>query len=153
MDVKSRALARRNLERRLAVFAGALPRPDKGWIRATRDALGMTSRQLAARMGVAQPSVAEFERNEANDTITLASLRKAAEAMGCTLVYALAPNEPFENLMRRQAQQVADARLARVHHTMSLENQATSADDLSDQRERLIDELMRGDPRRLWDPT
>ena len=46
-------LARKNLDRKLAFLREqSLPRPRGGWIRAIRDSLGMTSRQLAKRMGL-----------------------------------------------------------------------------------------------------
>ncbi len=44
-------LARKSLDRRLAPLRGEpLIAPPNGWIKAIREALGMTTRQLAARM-------------------------------------------------------------------------------------------------------
>lgn len=151
MDIS--ALARKNLDRQLSPLQGgnAPVRPPRGWIRAIRDALGMTSVQLAARMGVSQPRVTDIERREGQDAVTLSTLRKAAEALDCTLVYALVPNGSLDEVLRERAGRVADDRLGRVHHTMRLEDQAMGADDLASERERLIDELLRGDTRRLWD--
>ena len=56
-------------------------RPPKGWLRAIRDALGMTTRQLAARLGVSQPRVVALEKGEVDETLTLAGLRRAAAAL------------------------------------------------------------------------
>lgn len=147
------ALARKHLDRQLAALqsGGPLTRPPRGWIRAIRDALGMTSAQLATRMGVSQPRVTDIERRESQDALTLSTLRKAAEALDCTLVYALVPNRSLDETVRERARKVADARLWRVHHTMRLEDQAMGSNDLASERERLVDELLRGDIRRLWD--
>jgi predicted DNA-binding mobile mystery protein A len=84
------ALARQNLDHRLSPLrkTGDLTRPPRGWIKAIREALGMTTAQLAERLGVSQPRVAQLEKSEAEDSITLRTLRRAAESLGCTLVYA-----------------------------------------------------------------
>jgi hypothetical protein len=54
-------------------------------------------------------------------------------------------------MLRQRAGEIADRQLARVHHTMKLENQALNTRDLKAERERLIGELLAGNPRRLWD--
>ncbi|HZZ37352.1 MAG TPA: helix-turn-helix domain-containing protein, partial [Caulobacteraceae bacterium] len=53
-------------------------RPPKGWLRAVRDALGMTTKQLARRLGVSQPRVVALEKGEVDESVTLTSLRRAA---------------------------------------------------------------------------
>jgi len=68
-----------------------------------RDALGMSSYQLARRMGFSPTRVRQFEAEEVGGSIRLGTLRRAAEAMNCTLVYALSPNEPLEDIVLRQA--------------------------------------------------
>jgi len=150
---ESKALARKHLERRLAPLRGAndLVRPPRGWIKAIRESLGMTTAQLAQRIGVSQPRIPQMEKREADDSLTLRSLRQAAEGLNCTLVYALVPNAPLDDLLRDRAIGIADGRLARTHHTMALENQALASSDLKAERERLIHDLVFGDPRRLWD--
>lgn len=121
-----------------------------GWVRAIRDALGLTGRQLAARMGISQPTLSGVERGEVRDTVTLATLRRAAEALDCQLVYALVPRQPLDQVARRLAERIAEAEIGRVHHSMRLEDQALRSDDLEAQRQARIDELLRGDPRHLW---
>lgn len=144
----------RALDSRLAaVEASSLARPPRGWLRAIRDALGITTRQYAARLGVSQPRVVTLERGEVEGTITLESLRRAAEALDCQLVYALVPNRPLVEMLRRRAELKADEQLQRMNHTMRLENQALTATDLQRQRELLIDQFLRGNPHRLWDET
>lgn len=145
--------ARRQLDRKLAPLktAEGLARPPRGWVRAIRDALGMTTRQLGDRLGVTPSTVTALEQSELRDSVSLATLRAAAEAMGCRLVYALVPDRGLEDAMYDRAVRLADTQLARASHTMALENQGLQADDLTAERARLVEDLLRGDPRRLWD--
>jgi len=151
--MRHNAVARRHLEQRLASLRGRadLARPPKGWVRAIRDSLGITTRQLGVRLGRAHSNVVAIEKNEAADTISLGLLRQAAEALDCTLVYTLVPNKPLEEILRERAAAVADRELASVSHTMALENQSLDRQSLEAERERLIEQLLRGNPTRLWD--
>lgn len=150
MDMK--ALARKHLERRLAPLREVdLTRPQRGWLRAMREATGMTTRQLARRMGRAQSVIVDAEKSEERDSITLASLRQAAEAMNCVLVYAIVPKEPIDDLLRARAAQVAELQFARANHTMVLENQTLSRADQHAELERLMEELLQGPTTKLWD--
>src|SRR5271168_700114 len=81
--------------------------PARGWIKAIRQALGMTTEQLAKRMRVKQPSVINFEQSEAKGTIELATLRRVAQALDCTLIYALVPNRPLETTIQERARAFA----------------------------------------------
>lgn len=128
-----------------------LARPPRGWVRAVRDALGMTTAQLGRRLNVDQSRITKMEQAEVEDAVTLKTLRLAAEGLGCTLVYAFVPNPSLEDAVRRRAEHVADRTLASVDHTMRLENQGLNPDDLARERERLVAELLSGSPRRLWD--
>ena len=62
--------------------------PVRGWIKALREALGMSTAQLAKRLGIRQPSLVALEQSEAKGTIELATLRRVAEALDCTLSHA-----------------------------------------------------------------
>jgi predicted DNA-binding mobile mystery protein A len=126
-------------------------RPPRGWLRAVRDALGLTTRQYAARLGVSQPQVVAYEKGEVEESISVANLRRAAEALDCELVYALVPRRPLTETLRKRAEQIADARLARMGHTMRLENQEVAGPELKRQRDSMVDELLRGKLRRLWE--
>ena len=90
-----------------------------------------------------------IEKDETEEAVTLKTLRRIAERLNCTLVYALVPNEPLDDILRARA--IAEKQLARVHHTMKLENQALDDHDLQSERERLINQLMTGNLRRLWE--
>jgi predicted DNA-binding mobile mystery protein A len=127
------------------------PRPPKGWLRAIRDALGMTSAQFARRLGVSQPRIIELEQSEVSGSVTLNTLQRAAEALGCRLVYALIPEKPLAETVRERTELIAERHLKAVEQTMRLEDQsvkdATAAKDL---RRQFVEELLRR-PARLWD--
>lgn len=145
-------LARKNLDRRLAPLrAEPLIAPPSGWIKAIREALGMTAEQLARRMGVVQSRVSTLEKAERTGAPSLKTLREAAEAMDCVLVYAIVPRTSLDEILRDQASKKADVELARHHHTMRLENQAMDKRDLAAERERLVADMLAGSLRRVWD--
>lgn len=150
---RQEALARKHLDKALSVYreAAGRSRPPKGWVRAIRDALGMTSRQLAARMNLSQSTITALEQGEAADTVTLKTLRQAAEALDCQLVYALVPRTSLEETVQMRARALADEHLARVNHTMRLENQAVRASELSEEREHLTRSFLEGRASRLWE--
>lgn len=144
--------AARVLDMRLSlVRKPGMERPPRGWIRAIRDALGLTTRQFGARMGVSQPRAVAMERGELDESLTLASLRRAAEALGCELVYAFVPKEPLTDTMQARAKAKADNQLRRVGHTMRLENQALTNSNQARHRENLIEQYLSGNLARLWD--
>lgn len=143
----------RHLDRRFATLRPLLDaaRPSKGWLRAVRDALGMTTSQLARRIGVSQPRITELEQAELSGSVTLNSLQRAADALGCRLVYVLVPDRPLADVVRDRAHLIAEKRLASVRHTMGLEDQAV--DDkraIAELRKQLVEQLSRK-PARLWD--
>ena len=83
-------------------------RPSDGWIRSIRKSLGMNIRQLAERVNIAPQTASQFEMNELNDSITLKTLRRVAEAMECRLVYAIVPNNgDLEDIVKKQAHKKA----------------------------------------------
>ncbi len=67
-------------------------RPE-GWMRAVRQAIGVPVVELGRRMGVAKGQVLRLEESEQRGHVRISTLRRAAEAMGCELVYALVPSE------------------------------------------------------------
>ncbi|KKC27910.1 mobile mystery protein A [Sphingomonas sp. SRS2] len=144
--------ARKHLERRLAPLRKAeLTPPPKGWLRAVRESFGMTGAQLSDRLGVSPSRISALEKAEAAGTTTLKSLREAAEAMGCTFVYAIVPTKPLDEMARARAAELAINELARVHHTMRLEDQALEGSDLTEARARIMAGYLNGNPRRLWE--
>src|SRR5271168_4257021 len=123
--------------------------PVRGWVRAIREALGMTTAQLAKRLGMKQPSVVAIEQSEAKGTIELATLRRMAEALDCALVYALVPNKPLEAAVRDRARLFSRRRREPVEHSMMLEGQRVKK--RKDAEARLDDIVRETNPRLFWD--
>jgi predicted DNA-binding mobile mystery protein A len=142
--------SRTRLDERFAQL-GAAERyrpPARGWIKAIREALGMSTAQLAKRMNVRQPSIVGLEASEEKGSIELATLRRAAEALDCTLVYALIPNKPLGTTVRERARAFLRQRRRPVEHTMLLEDQRVkdSGDDA-----QIEDAIRATNPRLFWD--
>lgn len=146
-----RTLALNQLDQALNQWR-ALPRsrPGKGWLRAIRQSLGMTTRQLAKSVGVTQTAVVDAERTEAKGDITLATLQRYAAALGCELTYALVPKRPLRETVEERADQLAREQVARVRHSMALEDQLTSQDHLERELTELRRKLLEGKRSRLW---
>jgi predicted DNA-binding mobile mystery protein A len=127
MSPPYRRLRLQQLSRSQSVFQAAQDeaRPQHGWLRAIREALGMSIAQVAQRMGVTRVRILEFEKAEEDNRITLGSLKRVAEAMNCKLVYAVVPKSgTITELAERQAREEASKRVLSVEHNMALENQA-----------------------------
>jgi len=153
MRPEDRATARRQLDKRLSFMNNpeVLARPPRGWVKAIREALGMTTAQLAERIGLSQSRIVAIEQAEAKGSITLNSLERAAHALDCRLVYALVPREPLEERVKDRAFQVAKKRLKSTAHSMALEDQSVAAADESEQLKRLTRRLIEQAGSKLWD--
>jgi len=153
MRTEDRITARRQLDKRLHKLknSDAFARPPRGWIKAVREALGLTSAQLGKRLNVSQPRVIEIEKNEVTGKITLDSLEKAARALNCRLVYAFVPRDSLQGMVQERAHTIAMRRLKSASHTMSLENQRVNTADEKEQLTRLMSSLMEKSGSELWD--
>lgn len=110
----------------------------------------MTATHLAARLGVASSTVIRLESSEADDTVSLATLRRAAEALGCELQYALVPRQSLVETLENRAMALARQQMAAIGHTMALEAQATSRETIEVQTRALAANLLKGSRRALW---
>jgi len=138
------------LARPLRRFPHVQP-PRGGWVRAIREALGMSAQQLGARVRVARQTVENLERSEAQGKITLESLNKLAGALGCRVVYALVPEKPLAEIQHDRAREIAEGLVKSASHSMSLEAQSVGEKERRRQSDRMIETLLHGNPRKLWD--
>jgi len=152
MRSEDKRLARMQLEETLKPFHGVrfVPMPAKGWIRAVRDALGMTGRQLAKRLKVKPPRITVLEHDETKGRVTLDTLRRTAEAMDCVVVYAIVPRSSLEQMVRSQVEKVVRDRMSKVSHSMALEGQKLEVREQSLSYDAAVEEMMRKMPRSLW---
>lgn len=150
MKNSARSRARQRLDERLLALKpeDRFQPPPRGWLRAIRDALGMTGVQFARRLGVSPQSADALEKSEASGTIQLRTLRRAAEALDCRLVYALVPNTSLEGAVSERAGKIARRDLGRVAQTMALEAQGTGDSDLQARIEAYIRDTLT--ERDLW---
>lgn len=147
MNSKFRQLRLSQLDRSVQDMRTIPPRPSSGWIASIREALGITLGQIGKQIGSSRQAVQQLEKAEATDRITLGALRRAAEAMGCELVYALVPkSSTFAELAERPLRDSAARDVKSVVHTMMLEDQKPeNADQLiEDEAQR---RLNRNKPR------
>lgn len=110
----------------------------------------MTSTQLAERLGISRPSLIDMENSEAQRSVTIKSLDRAADALNCRVVYALIPNGSLEEIVQTRARAVATKLVERISHSMALEDQKVSKRERDQQIEELADELVRELPKQLW---
>ena len=150
MKTSIRQKARQRLDERLMLFKpeDRFRAPPKGWIKAIREALGMTGVQFAGRLGVSPQSIDALEKSEANGTVQLNTLRRAAGELGCTLVYALVPKTSLEGAVAERARRIAIQEMGRVAHTMKLESQETGDENLEARIEAYIRDTLK--ERDLW---
>lgn len=129
------------------------PRPTAGWLRAIREALGMTSAGLAARLEITASGLRKLEQAEASDAITLGTLRRVAEALDCDLQYALVPRRPLRDMRKQQALRLAQQCQQRAGRTMALEAQPIDApsEGAQERLEAMAQEILRTSGARLWD--
>ena|SRR3990167_6743406 len=127
------------------------PAPKNGWIKTIREALGLSSKVLANKLGCSQANISYMEAREKKKSISLESLEQVAQAMNCKLVYCLVPLEPFDKILEKQARKVAKKQIRLVNHSMKLEQQGLNAKQLKQEEDALIEELLSGNPKNLWD--
>lgn len=125
-------------------------RPPKGWVRAVREAVGMTQAQLGRRIGITRQAVALLEESEVDGGTSLGRLQRAADALGCDLQYVLVPRKPLEQMVADQARYRAQQKLGRVNRSQALEASAMTSASLNRTVTDLARELELNRPSDLW---
>ena len=153
---KQRKLQRQIVDAKIEKFSSSNgSRPASGWLKAVRESLGMTTLQLATRLGSSASSVTQLEERERKKTVTLETLERAANALGCDLVYSIVPRsaKSLEDLVHERALANAHETLRRAEHTMRLEAQGTSSETNDKAAERLAAELIFKGSSKIWDES
>jgi predicted DNA-binding mobile mystery protein A len=118
-------------------------------MRTIREALGMSTHELARRMNVSQSRVIQLERSERNGSMRIASLERAATALNCDLCYVLIPHEPLEAMVHRQAHELASSVLASsIYEGLTDEEQTWFREAREEQIQCLAEQYI--DRRGLW---
>jgi predicted DNA-binding mobile mystery protein A len=145
------AIARTRLDARLSRLGklrADMAVPRGGWLKAIRSALGMTLDDLASRLDITRSALSRMESSEHKQTIQLDTLRRAAAALNCDLVYALVPREPLQAMVDRQRAQAAHELDAKTRTHMRLEGQDERDASLTAWRKQHSASLI--GERRLW---
>ena len=126
-------------------------KPNRGWVRAIREALGMTTTQLSSRLGVSQSRVVAMEVAEQSGSLTIKNLARAANALDCELVYALVPRHSLQEMVEQRVKQKASNSIAAISHSMMLEDQAVADATTAVQLEQLIRKMTMSARSDIWE--
>ena len=154
MDKKYKRIAREQLDQNIQRLQPLknINVPLKGWIKAVRESIGMTSTQLAKRLGVSQPRVTQIEKEEINGSLTINMMRKVAEALNCNYYYSILPlEENLETLLRIRVTLIVKKKYENVKHTMKLEAQGLDEFSMNKEIEHAVKEIMRELPKTIWE--
>ena len=93
MVEKERRLARKKLDAEMKPFRSAARQanPTNALLRAIRQALAIPVKEIAEKLEVGRSTVNGLEASERDQTISMQSLGRMAEAMGCKVVYGVVP--------------------------------------------------------------
>lgn len=144
----------RQLESKIEKFAraGSDTLPNGGWVKAIRNALGMSARQLGKRLNLTRQGIHEIEKREADGSITIKALRETAEALEMKLVYGFIPIDgSLEALIEKKARVLALQIVHRTNISMKLEQQEIAPQKIAyaiEERTNMIKEEM---PKTLWE--
>lgn len=127
------------------------------WIKQLRWGLNMSRRQLGERMGISGRTVQDLERREEEEKVTLATLRRAANALDLDLFYMFVPkneertDKPLQAIIERQARKVAEEIAGRTSTSMKLEEQGIDKRAHLENIDELTTKLSIELPSSLWD--
>lgn len=126
--------------------------PPTGWIKAIRNAIGMSMLQMSKRLSITKQSVQDIERREKDGSISIKALRKAARALDMQLVYGFVPNDgSLEELIERKAKELAKQIVQRTSNSMKLEDQENSQQRITKAIEERATIIKNEMPKTLWD--
>jgi hypothetical protein len=93
MRERERKLARKRLDVEMRPYrqAGREKNPTNGLLRTVRHTLHIPVAEIAEKMGVNRSIIFDLEAREPKNTITLKSMSRMAQAMGCIMVYGIVP--------------------------------------------------------------
>ncbi|MBN1951133.1 MAG: mobile mystery protein A [Bacteroidales bacterium] len=121
-----------------------------GWIKTIREALGMSTSDLARQVGIDQSRISRLENAEVDGNIKLSSLQKIADALDMDFVYGFVPKTTLNDMVRGQAKKLAIQKMQRLDHTMRLEMQELSDDEKQKALADMIDKILIDEPKDFW---
>ena len=144
---------REQLDKRIAVLRDfdRSVAPQQGWLKAIREALGLSTAQLGKRAGLSQSRVSRLENAEKKGDLKLSSLQKMAKALNMKFVYGFVSEDTLESMVRGQARRIALKRLEKLDNTMRLEKQSLTGDERKRALEDMIEKILIDNPKGFWD--
>jgi predicted DNA-binding mobile mystery protein A len=151
MTYWDKKLIREQLDKRLKSPLIPLLNSENGWIKLLREAFGMSTTQLAKRVGIDQSRISRIENAEIEGDLKLSTLKKVAKGLNMKFVYGFIPHESLENIVIEQAKKIAKVRIDRVNKTMRLEEQELSDTEKAKAFDDLAQKILIEDPKDFWD--
>ena len=153
MNYWDKKLVREQLDKRLSLLknftSSATPQP--GWIKTSREALGMSADQLGQRAGLDQSRVSRLESAEKAGNLKLSSLQKIAKGLRMQFVYGFVPEGTLEEMVQAQAKAIALKRMKRLSGTMRLEKQGLGEEEQKKALKDMIEQILMEPPKDFWD--
>ena len=152
--MKNKFLQLRHLNSKMLTFASLRNEsiPATGWIRAIRNALGMSMQQLGNKLSVTKQAIQDIEKREKEGAITIKSLREIGRVLDMQLVYGFVPNDgSLEALIEKRAHELATKIVERTSNTMKLEDQENTKQRIESAIKERTEEIKREMPKILWD--
>lgn len=118
-------------------------------IRRVREALGMSQRQLAKRLGMTQQGVNKIENN--TGAMTMKTLNRTAQALNLHAMIALVSDRTLESFIREQAAKKAGALIKRAEATMAMEKQSVGKNSYKKSYEELVADFINNPAPSLWE--
>ncbi len=153
MDYWGKKLMREQIDQKLSMLRkfDEFGMPENGWIKTIREALGMTTKQMAAKTSFDQSRISRLENAEKDGNLKLSSLKKIARGMGMRFVYGFVAGTTLEQMVRDQAEKIVKQRLKRLDDTMALELQGLSSKEKEKALKDMIEKIMIDAPKDFWD--
>ena len=149
-----KSLQIQQLNGKMLAFASLqkVAQPPTGWIKAIRNAIGMSMLQLGNRLSITKQSVQDMESRERDGSISIKALREAARALDMQLVYGFVPNDgSLEALIDRKAKELATQIVMRTNNSMKLEDQENSKQRIEKAIQERAFAIKTEMPKTLWD--
>ncbi len=126
--------------------------PSSGWVKAIRQSLGMSLRQLGLKMSITAQSVKEIEERELNETISIKVLKQFAHSLNMKFIYGFIPQkESLEDIIESRAKELAYSIVSRTSINMKLEDQENSSERIKKAINEKASEIKLEMPKYLWD--
>lgn len=147
---QTQEILRQQLDRRLTELQ--LPNiPHNGWIRTIRKSLGMSQEQLAKKLNITKQALSRIEKAEKNRTVSVSTLYRIAEVLGCEVKIIFTPKKSFEEYIKEKATNVARNIVGMTNKHMHIENQDTNEDFQDKRIMELALEMIKSGDKRIWD--